>query len=165
MLRKCRKGSSKMQTWNIYAMSFLIYMVHMHSYNSLCICVHRLGFDYTSWYKARVTDLGCMKSKYPNCTKTCHFPMNCGLCSESVEKVLPKCKHEIFMPCHRDPSLGICDRPCTFHISCGHRCQEYCTQPCNCVSTLITMRTSPLTSWFTWSTCIVTIVCAYVSTD
>jgi hypothetical protein len=25
-----------------------------------------LGFDYTSWYKARVTDLGCMKSKYPN---------------------------------------------------------------------------------------------------
>jgi hypothetical protein len=35
------------------------------------------------------------------CTKTCHFPMNCGLCSESVEKVLPKCKHEIFMPCHR----------------------------------------------------------------
>jgi hypothetical protein len=27
---------------------------------------HVLGFDYTSWYKARVTDLGCMKSKYPN---------------------------------------------------------------------------------------------------
>ena len=57
--------------------------------------------------------------------------MKCGLCSESVEKVLPKCKHEIFMPCHKDPSLGICERPCTFHISCGHRCQGRCTQPCN----------------------------------
>ena len=65
------------------------------------------------------------------CTKTCHFPMNCGPCDESVEKVLPKCKHEIFMPCHKDPSLGICERPCTFHISCGHRCQGRCTQPCN----------------------------------
>jgi hypothetical protein len=40
----------------------LIYMVHRNSYNSLCICVHRLGFDYTSWYKARVTDLGCAMS-------------------------------------------------------------------------------------------------------
>ena len=65
------------------------------------------------------------------CTKICHFPLNCDQCTESVNKVLPKCKHEIVMPCHRDPSLCICDRPCTFHISCGHRCQKRCTKPCN----------------------------------
>ena len=65
------------------------------------------------------------------CTKTYHFPLNCDPCDESVKKVLPKCKHEIFMPCHKDPRLGICDRPCTFNISCGHRCQGRCTQPCN----------------------------------
>jgi hypothetical protein len=39
------------------AADILIYMVHRNNYNSLCICVHILGFDYTSWYKARVTDL------------------------------------------------------------------------------------------------------------
>jgi hypothetical protein len=58
------------------AADILIYMVHMYSYNSLCICVHRQGFDYTSWYKARVTDLGCMNRS--TCNTPCIYLLNCG---------------------------------------------------------------------------------------
>jgi hypothetical protein len=83
-----------------------------------------------------------------------------------------------FVPCNQGRLHVPCTKKCNRILVCGHICTDYCNYSCGpcksrcqrrcrfatCVSTLITMRTSPLTSWFTWSTGIVTIVCAYVST-
>ncbi|CAG2194390.1 unnamed protein product [Mytilus edulis] len=65
------------------------------------------------------------------CIKPCHFPVSCGKCNELVEKTIPKCQHRKPMPCHEDPQSASCDERCKAKISCGHRCQKHCTDPCN----------------------------------
>ncbi|KAK3589513.1 hypothetical protein CHS0354_041634 [Potamilus streckersoni] len=63
------------------------------------------------------------------CHKKCSE--DCGLCREKVKKVLPKCGHEQIVPCHMDPNESQCENRCDRTISCGHRCQKKCGQPCN----------------------------------
>ncbi|CAC5419178.1 unnamed protein product [Mytilus coruscus] len=65
------------------------------------------------------------------CIKPCHFPVPCGKCNVIVEKTIPKCQHRKRMPCHEDPTSASCDERCQAIISCGHRCQKHCTDPCN----------------------------------
>ncbi|XP_071151751.1 LOW QUALITY PROTEIN: NFX1-type zinc finger-containing protein 1-like [Mytilus edulis] len=65
------------------------------------------------------------------CSKTCHFPYSCGKCNEMVEKTIPECQHKQQMPCHLDPDSTSCNEQCQAIISCGHRCQKHCTDPCN----------------------------------
>ncbi|VDI09955.1 Hypothetical predicted protein [Mytilus galloprovincialis] len=65
------------------------------------------------------------------CSKTCHFPYSCGKCNEIVEKTIPECQHKKQMPCHLDPDSASCNERCQAIISCGHRCQKHCTDPCN----------------------------------
>jgi hypothetical protein len=72
-----------------------------------------------------------------------------------VKKVLPKCKHEIFMPCHKDPRLGICERPCTHLILHGG---SYLSQQ----STWTSCPHRPVTFTSSWQFCSVLHGCVHL---
>ncbi|CAC5419180.1 unnamed protein product [Mytilus coruscus] len=65
-----------------------------------------------------------------SCIKPCHYPNSCEKCNAIVVKTIPKCQHRKRMPCHEDPQSESCDERCQAIISCGHRCQKRCTDPC-----------------------------------
>ncbi|CAC5383765.1 NFX1-type zinc finger-containing protein 1 [Mytilus coruscus] len=65
------------------------------------------------------------------CIKPCHYQNSCEKCNAIVVKTIPKCQHRKQMPCHEDPQSASCDKRCQAIISCGHRCQKQCTDPCN----------------------------------
>ncbi|KAK7077997.1 NFX1-type zinc finger-containing protein 1 [Halocaridina rubra] len=47
-------------------------------------------------------------------------------CCESLEKILPECKHKVVMKCSDDPAIYQCQEPCKMDLSCGHKCTRHC---------------------------------------
>jgi hypothetical protein len=44
-----------------------------------------------------------------------------------VEKELPACKHQISVPCFKDPAESICKVQCDARLDdCGHTCRRKC---------------------------------------
>ena len=64
------------------------------------------------------------------CQKRCHFSFSCGGCMEMVNATIPRCRHSIEIPCHVDPAILKCKRPCERVRSCGHPCQYICGLDC-----------------------------------
>ena len=66
------------------------------------------------------------------CRKMCYeCTEGCAPCSERMEKEIPKCRHQIKMECHKDPSMFPCSAKCQRSLQCGHPCQRLCFQPCD----------------------------------
>jgi hypothetical protein len=47
-----------------------------------------------------------------------------------VLKTIPKCNHQLEIPCHQDPSTFACTKPCPKKLPCGHQCSHNCGQRC-----------------------------------
>jgi hypothetical protein len=44
-----------------------------------------------------------------------------------VEKELPACRHQITVPCFKDPAKAVCTVPCDARLDdCGHTCRRRC---------------------------------------
>ncbi|XP_076869960.1 NFX1-type zinc finger-containing protein 1 [Brachyhypopomus gauderio] len=54
----------------------------------------------------------------------------CGPCKVPMEKVVPECQHNQWMPCHVDPNSFICTVPCPKKLTCGHQCKALCGEKC-----------------------------------
>ncbi|XP_067120945.1 NFX1-type zinc finger-containing protein 1-like isoform X2 [Centruroides vittatus] len=86
-------------------------------------------------YDAAHLELKCMmicrkticNSKH-KCQKRCYE--ECGKCTVPVEKVIPSCKHKIFIPCHLDPKLYKCTLTCHKILDCSHTCLKTCSESC-----------------------------------
>ena len=82
-------------------------------------CGHSCGLKCHSYDRAHVR-YKCQKmcahicSLGHACQQRCHYPEPCSPCKEQVEKVIPSCGHNQFMPCSQDPA-GI-DVLCTTMI-------------------------------------------------
>ena len=63
------------------------------------------------------------------CSNTCSEPC-ITRCLEMVDKVLPECGHILKMECGADLKDAECKERCDKILSCGHRCQNYCSKPC-----------------------------------
>ncbi|XP_020600662.1 NFX1-type zinc finger-containing protein 1-like isoform X1 [Orbicella faveolata] len=63
------------------------------------------------------------------CSNPCSEPC-ITRCLEMVDKVLPGCGHILKMKCSADLKDAECKERCDKILSCGHRCQNYCTKPC-----------------------------------
>ena len=62
------------------------------------------------------------------CLRLCY--QDCHKCMVTVSKVVPRCDHEMQMPCHQEPSTFRCTAPCPKKLSCGHVCPNKCGDPC-----------------------------------
>ena len=62
----------------------------------------------------------CRKFCFQECDKRC---------MKLVEEELP-CGHLAFVPCHKDPELIVCEKPCQEILHCGHQCQDKCGELC-----------------------------------
>ena len=68
------------------------------------------------------------KKQLHRCKKMCCKcnDSGCGLCEESVEMTIPKCGHQQQVPCHCNVEEFVCQEPCNYILSCGHRCRNTC---------------------------------------
>ena len=68
------------------------------------------------------------------CRKSCHFGYECEPCEEKVSYVVPSCKHEIKIECHKRGKAP-CPIPCTKKLTpCGHPCAGKCGEECKTIS-------------------------------
>ncbi|KAL4921521.1 hypothetical protein BDW62DRAFT_208480 [Aspergillus aurantiobrunneus] len=103
-------------------------------------CEHRCHFDIL--HDAVLCRQPCPKLQ-KGCTHPC--PELCGnpcpfnyqdptksLCRELVKKVVPRCKHEVFEPCHLAVSAATykCETTYGVQLPCGHTCSRKCHE-CN----------------------------------
>ena len=68
------------------------------------------------------------------CTGKCSQNCSDYQCEEMVMKKL-NCpgKHDLRMPCVKDPKTVVCEKSCTKKLDCGHPCNGVCDQPCETV--------------------------------
>jgi hypothetical protein len=64
------------------------------------------------------------------CKKICHHGEDCGPCRHLVTKTLPKCGHEVALPCSVDVNVFKCTRRCERLLECGHPCRSDCGDDC-----------------------------------
>ncbi|XP_026856434.2 NFX1-type zinc finger-containing protein 1 [Electrophorus electricus] len=94
------------------------------------VCI-RMCHPYDTEHKKYKCNKNCTKVLCElghNCPRLCY--QECGKCKVPIEKVIPKCQHNQWMPCHVDPNSFLCMVPCEKKLSCGHPCQATCGQPC-----------------------------------
>ena len=113
---------------------------HDEKYQCKKICEHTLACGHTHTmpcYKFPHCPTPCLKPTCDGghvCKRTCHFPNQCGPCSEIVIIQLPDCLHEHNMKCYisKNPQKYdyICKKPCEKKLSCGHTCQRECWESC-----------------------------------
>ena len=86
------------------------------------------------------------------CTKVCsnNHPCqkrcwkDCGLCEVIVGKIMSRCKHLQYMPCHLDPSKYECQERCSkIYDNCGHHCPKLCYEQCDILCQLPQMKVVP----------------------
>ncbi len=97
-----------------------------HKCEMACHPVDRNHEDY-------VCDKPCTKevcSLHHHCTRICHHGESCGPCKQLVTKTVPKCAHQVAMPCSNDVWDFKCPRPCERSLSCGHPCRSHCGDDC-----------------------------------
>ncbi|XP_064399168.1 NFX1-type zinc finger-containing protein 1-like [Halichondria panicea] len=65
------------------------------------------------------------------CKQKCYeCSVSCQPCKEQVTKVLPVCGHSEKCTCSDNLLLIKCSKICGKPLTCGHLCQEKCSQPC-----------------------------------
>ena len=77
------------------------------------------------------------------CTRSCTRVYSCGhtcpkkcyedcdsVCSELVEKAIPKCSHIDTVPCYITTDVWKCTKPCEKILKCGHKCKGKCSEQC-----------------------------------
>ena len=66
------------------------------------------------------------------CKRKCYeCTGKCAPCLEMVPKRIPKCGHRMTVFCHQAPNTIECIQQCKKILSCGHLCQERCSDPCS----------------------------------
>lgn len=48
------------------------------------------------------------------------------ICTQMVQKVLPRCGHTVQLECHKDPTTAHCQEPCNTALKCDHLCKGKC---------------------------------------
>ena len=82
-------------------------------------------------HKKYICEKSCIETPCPQkhkCPKKCYE--ECGLCEVLVKKVMPKCGHELEIPCHINPVNYECTYPCERILLCAHICPNKCGVCC-----------------------------------
>ena len=58
---------------------------------------------------------------------------DCGSCNKLVTKKLQVCRHELELPCSKNPLHSLCKKACNRKKECRHQCTGLCGQECSSV--------------------------------
>lgn len=65
------------------------------------------------------------------CNRKCHFGTPCIGCEIKVVKTIPKCGHEVSVPCGVPPESFQCQEQCRTRFGCRHICPKKCFEECD----------------------------------
>ncbi|XP_031564675.1 NFX1-type zinc finger-containing protein 1-like [Actinia tenebrosa] len=83
-------------------------------------------------YKCRKKCLALLCSEHDTrCNSECHFGTPCKGCEVKVVKVIPKCGHEVSVPCGVPPEAFQCQEQCRTRFGCRHICPKKCFEQCD----------------------------------